>query len=748
MESGFKIKLDVSNIGPHTGSNEIHFTDDVESNKAVFFAENGVGKSFISRTFRHLSRQNISYPSNDLISLGTQYGHVSFTVMSKGAVSSSTVAVRKGESVAITNDANYVFHVFNSDFVEENLRTNDFTPDGKIEGYILGKSNIDVSSEKAKLAKLTEKYDELNKIIKNEIEIAKGELKSAGVSSSTREYTLLSRDSILYYTKKDDFYSYSDVLLQLIKLKNMPEDIPAIPSIHILEWTLDSERVEYILKTKIPTSDLDSEFIESIKRSQPFFDSGLKILGEGNHCPFCGQELDTHAIELIAKYQNFLKGKEAALYSEIKNIIAEIQKVIVSIEDLPRLTALANAKLIILQQYFPSISDIELDKLDVGREEIVIFQNLVMELDHKTSDLEYIYDGICELEVACRNVIKIINTRIEKCNRLVQRANEQRENSANERLNLRKHLCLAQYARCHEKLRSTIDEVNAVKSEIELTKEDIRTKEMLTKREKKEAVYSTLVHYLDLFFLGKYLVDEETFKIIFGSNVLEKGAAHVLSDGEKSIVAFCYYLALTHLQVDNTMEYNRLFFLIDDPVSSMDYKYVFILSQIIRSLDKMFDITAQYYRIWIFTHNCDFFNLLARNHVLGRSCSFYHFKPGNISRFKQEFMLPYECHLYDLLNISNGGEPSHTTANSIRHVLETVNKFENPRRSLEKFIQEYDELAINPWIYCMCNDLSHGNVTGQASISKENLVQACKTVIQFLKSNYPGQLQSISAHIE
>lgn len=42
----------------------------------------------------------------------------------------------------------HIFHSFNSDFVDENVRPNDYNPQKDITGYILGRNQIDLTSEK------------------------------------------------------------------------------------------------------------------------------------------------------------------------------------------------------------------------------------------------------------------------------------------------------------------------------------------------------------------------------------------------------------------------------------------------------------------------------------------------------------------------------------------------------------------------------------------------------------------------
>ena len=58
-----------------------------------------------------------------------------------------------------------------------------------------------------------------------------------------------------------------------------------------------------------------------------------------------------------------------------------------------------------------------------------------------------------------------------------------------------------------------------------------------------------------MFFSGKYIIDEDTFQIQFLGKSIRNKASSVLSDGEKSIVAFCLYLAETHKVVNNEDDY-------------------------------------------------------------------------------------------------------------------------------------------------------------------------------------------------
>jgi len=270
--------------------------------------------------------------------------------------------------------------------------------------------------------------------------------------------------------------------------------------------------------------------------------------------------------------------------------------------------------------------------------------------------------------------------------------------------------------------------------------DSIIEKEQQAKVSKKEKVYETLTDFLNRFFAGKYSIDKDSFQIRFlGNNVGDK-ASSILSDGEKSIVAFCYYLASTHLLVAREDDYNKLFFVIDDPISSMDFHYVYAVAQSLRDIKEYFGITV-HDRIWVLTHNMEFLSIITRNHIINNA---YVMKSGKIDPLQDQLLLPYESHLTDIVRIASGNQqPTHTTANSIRHVLETVSRFEYPHRELGKYIAENDILSKDSCIFTLCQDLSHGGIRNQPPFSAEVLTAACKTVVAFMNSKYEGQVSAI-----
>lgn len=82
-----------------------------------------------------------------------------------------------------------------------------------------------------------------------------------------------------------------------------------------------------------------------------------------------------------------------------------------------------------------------------------------------------------------------------------------------------------------------------------------------------------------------------------------------------------------------------------------------------------------------------------------------------IEPLESQLLIPYESHLKDIVEIAyKQQQVSHTTANSIRHVIETAYRFEYPKKSLDKYVAESETLSNDSCVFLICQDLSHGEV--------------------------------------
>lgn len=742
------IKLDVNNIGPHNGTNKINFPAEVDSNKAIFYASNGTGKSFISRAFRLTSAEKLGLDADDLLTLGHVSGTFNLKIASTAAPYDEkklSISVKKGTPAVVQNDSGFIFHVFNSDFVEENIKPRDYTPDGNIEGYILGKVQIDLTDDKNREEKLKSEIKYKDDAIDDTIEKAKKELRDNNILPTTTEFALIDKKRLLQKESLGDVQPFDEIVKQLESLKQLPEKLPDIstPSLNTKDIVFDE--IVTILTTAYPKAEWDEEFVSDIKKNRAFVEKGLELLNvDEGICPFCRQSLGDTALELIHRYKSFLSDKEAEVLRKIEGNITAIENIIESIKQYAYDTKSANFEIENLKKYFPSLEKINLEIPNSDEKAFDCFHRLISLLREKSDNITHVDFNVEAVITECKSFIQNTLQQQKSNAAIINGVNKTKQNSNGERRILRRNLCKAQYLKLQSSLSSAFNELEKFKLELKELQQSIIEKEQQARISKKEKVYETLEYFLNKFFAGKYSIDKETFQIKFLGNNVGQKASRILSDGEKSIVAFCYYLASTHLQVNQEDDYDKLFFIIDDPISSMDFHFVYAVAQSLRDIKAYFGIST-YDRMWVFTHNLEFYSIVARNHIINHA---YVMRPGKIESLKHQLLMPYENHLKDIVEIASGiQQPSHTTGNSIRHVLETVSRFEYPEKRLETYITENEKLANSSCIFTLCQDLSHGPVRNQPPYSHEVITEACKVVVEFMKSKYKGQIDAIQSKV-
>ena len=253
-------------------------------------------------------------------------------------------------------------------------------------------------------------------------------------------------------------------------------------------------------------------------------------------------------------------------------------------------------------------------------------------------------------------------------------------------------------------------------------------------------VSETIRKVLDYFFSGKYTLDENTFRLVFKDKTLDKNQTkNVLSEGEKNIVAFAYYLGDTHTIIEKEEDYKNLFFIIDDPISSMDFTYVYTLTGIIRDIKSIFP-KMERVRYIVLTHNSDFIRILSSNNILDKVLLL---KNCDLQEWNDNFTVPYINHLLDIYRVARKGEKAtHTTANSIRHIIETIDKFERintSEDSIKNFIK--NNIPGDKKSYTYIQDLSHGGWrTEQPPMTEDDNIEVCEAIITLVENRYPNQI--------
>lgn len=143
-------KLSTQNIGPlrnFSSSNEIGRCE------IGIFANNGRGKTFLSRMFQLVASNEYEVEKlNNPLTINKNQGRLHFELknpLENGHIRSLDIDLKRdADAPVINNTTGYFFHVFNSDYVRENIERREYACDKEIGGYIVGKGNIDLSEEK------------------------------------------------------------------------------------------------------------------------------------------------------------------------------------------------------------------------------------------------------------------------------------------------------------------------------------------------------------------------------------------------------------------------------------------------------------------------------------------------------------------------------------------------------------------------------------------------------------------------
>ena len=169
--------------------------------------------------------------------------------------------------------------------------------------------------------------------------------------------------------------------------------------------------------------------------------------------------------------------------------------------------------------------------------------------------------------------------------------------------------------------------------------------------------------------------------------------AEHLSEGEKSAIAFAYFLTeLKSLRNDDPPKLPKTIIFLDDPISSLDSNHIFQ----VRSLLKDFFKTEDFAQLFISTHNFEFFSMLMDSEELFKGqgktkADFYFIKrkdsgesnlehlPESFRKYNSEYVSLFHI-LNDYNKLADKSTFSHTILlpNAMRRFLELYTAMRYP----------------------------------------------------------------------
>ncbi|WP_319500403.1 AAA family ATPase [uncultured Draconibacterium sp.] len=400
--------------------------------------------------------------------------------------------------------------------------------------------------------------------------------------------------------------------LNLLQERANP-DIPEISKPNLKLASLNLKAKELVTKSISSSNKIDQLLKDAILNR--WVKEGRQLHKEKlEKCSFCGNDI---SLERWKELDSHFDEESEKLEKEIDLLISETKNSIQNID----------SKLQINKNVFYSKFHSDLDTLITNRQQTI--NNIKIELNTVKEKLQERKDDL--LNPKNYNDITDYSQQLEDCwtafETLRTQANEYSNSLGTEQTEAKRLLRLREVSDFTTNIQygNTIAGIQSLKatSDIEIQNkqvveekikqqiDQIEDKERLMKDEEKGAL--KVNEYLNNFFGHDFLslqALEETDdfggkKIKF--EIVRNGVkAHHLSEGESSLIAFCYFMAKLE---DVETKGSKPIIWIDDPISSLDSNHIFFVYSLINA--EIFS-KQEFEQIFISTHNLDFLKYLKR----------------------------------------------------------------------------------------------------------------------------------------
>ncbi|OPG53454.1 AAA family ATPase [Helicobacter pylori] len=602
----------------------------------IIFGNNGCGKTSLTRAFELLISKNKHIEKYRTIST---------------AESPSIEFECKDESYTIEPNSNigapsFKVEIYNSDFLHNNAPLNsEFglkkLDDGTIilEGSVLGEETKEINQLKdcrgkvekrqkkikdendsentlsAKQESEIKKYDkEIEKIRKkmtsNTIKITPDEI---GINNSCK----VSKDKFKYQEDvltdlEKDFNKLDEAMKKFDGLKEMelPKDYQTIKDKleFLFSFDIDKEAGQVSEKIKEHISKVGREFIEK----------GIKLQKEmpDNACPFCTQKITNNIIQAYTSYFNKSVEKfnqcSLEVSGTLKNILNQwnIKEILQSFER--------------FEPFMKKDFSKNKESLENALEQIkVLLEKLQKEVDKKEGAKNK--EKFQEIDKELLEIQKDIQQHVDETRKILNQKKKQKEKLEKLKTELKearikkvKHDSydwqkskreaerkLSVLNRGHERLNRLLEKIdNKLKKLYKQKRPDIEI----------------INNYLKALNLPKYSLNED-YRIVLNSVDLENSKAKmILSDGEKTTLAFAYFLVRLKLFYKKE-DLKNLVVVIDDPISSLDEQRIYNTSNIVAKINQELVGEAleknEEAQVFVLTHNHTFMarliNMVGKN---------------------------------------------------------------------------------------------------------------------------------------
>ncbi len=413
------------------------------------------------------------------------------------------------------------------------------------------------------------KYDkEIEKIRKEmtskTIQITLDEIKINNICEVSKNKFKVQEDALTNLEK--DFDELDEAMKKFDDLKEMelPKDYQTIKDKleSLFSFDIDKEAGQVSEEIKEHMSKVGREFIEKgieLQKKMP-----------DNACPFCTQEITNNIIQVYTSYFN----KRIEQFNQDSLEVSGILKKILEQWNIKEILQSFER----FEPFMKKDSSTNKESLKNALEQIkVLLEKLQKEVDKKwgvknkekfqETDKKLLenYEKFQKCVDETRNILKQKKEQKEKLEKLKTELKEARIKKA-------KHDSY-DWQKSKEEAERKLSVLNCRHERLNRLLEKI-DKKLKGLYDQKRPDIETINNYLKALNLPKYSLDKD-YRIVLNSDALENSEAKIiLSDGEKTTLAFAYFLARLKLFYKKE-DLKNLVVVIDDPISSLDEQRIY-----------------------------------------------------------------------------------------------------------------------------------------------------------------------------
>lgn len=625
--------------------------------------------------------------------------------------------------------------VYNEDFVKEKLRWL-INEEGDIEPFaIIGEENVEIE-EKLKSKNNILGSKENKKGLQYDLHIAEDDYYKKKKERENNEAELddklrnKARDIKKNTIFKEVTYNITKIKSDIEYLLNNPLDYSDDKIIELRKLlkeqkkknlsTIDIVEPNYIVLLKKANSLLTKEInptetIEALLNDpslQEWVRKGISHhKNKRNECAFCGNEIPENLWDKLNAHFN--KDSEE-LRKNLKNFLLELDNEkeniskIINLDENNFYTVYEDDFKNLMKEWNETKSNYLEDIKELKNEVEKRRKNIFKERKINEKNLHNVSNELLDIQ-------RRLNELIEKNNSKTSELESEQKNARDSLryIEISKFIKSIEYEKEKNKIDKLLNEEDSYKEKkksLERKIKDIKKEIYKLKNQLSDESNAAekVNQYLNHFLTDNKIRIEATesgskFSVKRGSE-----EAFNLSEGECSLLSFCYFMArLDDVEIEN----EDLIIWIDDPISSLDSNHVFFIYSLIESVITR---NKNYKQLFISTHNLEFLKYLKRltgpkkikNYFIlerNKDDSFIQVMPKYLRKYITEFnYLFHQIYKCSLINENSTCEVNHDCfynfGNNLRKFLEAYLYYKYPNnestiKKLKKFFDE-DETAV------------------------------------------------------